>query len=301
MKMIKALALSLGETNKPVITKYQLGVVVFGLYRQKRYKGEPVSLQKDVAEAADFQKYLKQLLEDGVLAPHRDLPNGVYSLLGNTKWSAEEAVCAIDPFAYTSHLSAMEYHGITDRVPSKLFMSSPDDKDWKLYAQDKMKRDLQENYEIYRQGNLPLLTRTKIKNIGKKEVKIFHSKHYGAYKKAHERDIRVATIGRTFLDMLRNPDLCGGINHVLETYDRYAETYLKLITNEIDAHGGPIDKVRAGYIIDERLGIKDSIVESWVQYAQRGSSRKLDPAAEFIAVWSDKWLLSLNVFEKNKS
>ena len=299
--MIKALALSLGEAPKPVITKYQLGVLIFKLYRHKKYKGETVSLQKETADGTDFNKYLTQLVDDGVLAPHRDLPNGVYSLLGNTKWSVEEAVCAIDPFAYISHLSAMAYHGITDRIPAKLFLSSPDDKDWKLYAQERMKKDLQEEYEPYSHSNLPLLARTKIKSIGKREVKISYSKHHGAYKNSHHQEIRVATVGRTFLDMLRNPDLCGGINHVLETYDLHAATYLRLITDEINAHGGPIDKVRAGYILDERIGIKDNVVESWTQYAQRGGSRKLDPTAEFIAKWSDKWLISINVFDNSKA
>ena len=69
--------------------------------------------------------------------------------------------------------------------------------------------------------------------------------------------------------MLRNPELCGGINHVLKTYDEYAKTYLRLITDEIDSLGKPIDKVRAGYIISERLGIDNEIVNNWAKYAQR--------------------------------
>lgn len=39
--------------------------------------------------------------------------------------NAEEVVCSVDPFCYVSHLSAMEYHGLTNRMPTLLFISSP--------------------------------------------------------------------------------------------------------------------------------------------------------------------------------
>lgn len=144
---------------------------------------------------------------------------------------------------------------------------------------------------------MPALSHPIIKKVGKKEVHCTHSKHVGAYKNVRDRNIRVATIGRTFLEMLRSPALCGGINHVLEIFDMHAEKYLRLITDEFDSNGNNMDKVRAGYIVEERLGIKNETVESWTAFAQRGGSRKLDASAEYYPQWSDKWCLSLNVFE----
>lgn len=297
MKALKALTLSLGDINDPVITRYQLGLIVFRLYKLKKYKGEPINLQKSFAEAQDFSKYVNRLLDEGVLNHHKNFPRTVYSLLGRSKDSSDEVACTIDPFCYVSHLSAMSYHGLSDRMPSKLFISSPAPMDWKTFAEEQMKKDLKDDYGEYCENGLPKLLRIQMKKIGKTEIHRVNSKHQGAYKNVKDRSLRVSTIGRTFLDMLRNPELCGGINHVLEVFDEYANQYLKLITDEIDNNGNKIDKVRAGYIIDERLNIKNGIVQKWAQFAQRGGSRKLDSSTEYVPKWSDKWCISINTFE----
>ncbi|WP_041525009.1 type IV toxin-antitoxin system AbiEi family antitoxin domain-containing protein [Gilvimarinus agarilyticus] len=297
MQPLKALTLSIGNIETPVITKYQLGLLVHRLYCQKKYDGEPVNLHKPYADSADFNKYLKQLLGEGVLSQRRDLPSGVYTLLGSTRWEAEDATCTIDPFCYLSHLSAMSYHGITDRIPIKLFVSSPGSIDWKAYAQERMRKDLKEGFDFYIEGGMPRLQRIGFKKVGRVDVHCFNSVHHGAYKNVKNRTLRVSTIGRTFLDMLRNPELCGGINHVLDVFEEYGKRYLRLITDEIDTNGKKIDKVRAGYILDERLQIKNDVIDGWSKFAQRGGSRKLDASAEYKPEWSDKWCLSLNVFE----
>jgi predicted transcriptional regulator of viral defense system len=302
MKTIKAITLSLGEIKSPVITQYHLGLLIYKLFKLKEYKGEPVGLQKTLAQRRDFNKYLNQLLNEGVLSSPRGLPGNVYTLLGGHHGEAEEVACATDPFCYMSHLSAMSFHGLTDRIPAKLFLSSPGPTQWKAYAVEKMKKDLDDedsaDYTLYCENGLPKLTKIKMEKIGKVEIHQMHSKHLGAYKNIRDSSLRVSTIGRTFLEMLRNPELCGGINHVLEVFDEYAKTYLRLITDEIDANGNAIDKVRAGYIISERLEIDNKIVSGWAEFAQRGGSRKLDPSGEYMPVWSDTWCLSLNIFEK---
>mgnify|MGYP004372863969 CR=1 FL=1 len=297
MKLIKAITLSLGELNTPVITRYQLGLVIFNLYKEKRYAGEALGLKKEVAEQQDFTKSLRQLEEEGVLSSPRQLPSSVYSLLGRKDWEADEVACVIDPFCYLSHLSAMAYHGLTNRIPTTLYLSSPSPQEWKQFANDLMAADLGEDQQTYLDNGMPRLVRTAFKRIGKTEVHRYHSKHMGAYKNVRDRHLRVSTIGRTFLDMLRNPDLCGGIRHELEVYEGNAEKYLRLITDEITQHGQPIDKVRAGYILEERLALSNEVIDSWAQYAQRGGSRKLDATAEYIPQWSDKWCLSINTFE----
>ena len=112
--------------------------------------------------------------------------------------------------------------------------------------------------------------------------------------------MRVATIGRTFLDMLREPELCGGIYHVLEIYAAHAQRYLRLIIDVINRHGTKIDKVRAGYILDERLGLLHPIIDSWLEFAQRGGSRKLLANAPYRSRFSEKWCLSINIEEEEE-
>ncbi|MFN9607093.1 MAG: hypothetical protein ACK571_02330 [Pseudanabaena sp.] len=300
MQVEKAITLSLGNLEQPVISKYQFGLTVNKIYRSKFYSGEPVDLHKDFAEKADIAKHLKLLLNEGVLFPHKNLSN-IFTLLGRSNGDPEDIACTVDPFCYMSHLSAMSYHGLTDRIPKKLFISSPPNDTWRSLAKEKMQKDLGDSFESYCEHGLPKLVRpTNMNKIDKTDLYCINSMRLGAYKNVRGRSLRVSTIGRTFLDMLRNPELCGGINHILDVFDEYGEKYLRLITDDIDKNGEPIDKVRAGYILNERLGINNNeIINGWSSLAQRGGSRKLDSSSEYSPKWSDKWKISLNIFRNS--
>lgn len=300
MKLLKAITLAIGELEYPVITSYQLGLIIFNIYKIRRYKGEFIAgLKKEYPDLKVFNRILSQLQDEGILTRYKGFPkNSVFSLLGRSHDSAEDITCTVDPFCYVSHLSAMEFHGLTNRLPGKLFISSPSPREWKAFALERMEKDLKDDLAIYRQNKIPELKKTCLEKIGKKEIHRFSSVHLGAYRKIKGRTMRVSTIGRTFLDMLRNPDLCGGINHVLEVFEEYASDYLNLIVDEIDQHGGDIDKVRAGHILDERLGILSDKANDWLKYAQRGGSRKLDASGDYEPIFSEKWCISLNVFSK---
>lgn len=299
MELIKAFTLSLGEIEEPVATSYMLGKVLHHLYKDKKYKGENLSrLQKDYCEYYDFSKSINKLMDEGILSSYKGMPGTVYSILGRSHASVEDVACTVDPFCYLSHLSAMEFHGLTDRIPTKLHLSTPSPKLWKEFAYKRMEQDLKSDLDTYLKNRLPALTKVKFNRIGNKEIIFHNSSHLGAFKNVRDRQLRVSTIGRTFLDMLKNPELCGGMNHVLNVYSNYAEQYLKLILNEINTHGKDIDKVRAGYILDERIGIQDNTINSWLKYVQRGGSRKLDPSEEYIPEWSEKWCISINTFER---
>jgi predicted transcriptional regulator of viral defense system len=302
MKISKAITLTIGELEQPVVTSYQLGVILFNLYKVKSYKGEAIaSLQKLYPDSGTYNRKINQLQEEGILTSYKGFPDkSVFSLLGRSHDSVEDIVCTVDPFCYVSHLSAMEYHGLTNRVPSKLFISSPAPKLWKGYARAKMEKDLKGDLGIYNQNNMPELKRTRFEKIDRREIHRFSSVHWGAYKNIKGRMMRVSTIGRTFLDMLKNPELCGGINHVLEVFEEHAESYQQLIIDEVGQHGGPIDKVRAGYILDERLKLEFNEKKDWLKSVQRGGSRKLDASSEYEPVWSEKWCLSLNVIDNVK-
>jgi predicted transcriptional regulator of viral defense system len=298
VELNKALTLSLGSLDDPVITSYQLGKVLLTLYIDKKFRGEDLSkLQKDFPDFRDFERSVSKLLDEGVLSTYRGLPNTVYTILGRSKVNEEDVACTVDPFCYLSHLSAMDYHGLTNRIPSKIFLSSPSTKMWKESALKKMQGDLKEQLTTYIESGLPTLKRVQFQKLASKQVHIHNSLHLGAYKNVRGRQLRVSTIGRTFLDMLRTPNLCGGMTHVLDIFAEFGEKYLRLITDEIDSHGKPIDKVRAGYIFEERLNVKSDTIKSWENLIQRGGSRKLDPSEEYIPEWSEKWCISLNIFE----
>jgi len=100
--------------------------------------------------------------------------------------------------------------------------------------------------------------------------------------------------------MLRNPSLCGGIYHVLDVYRENAKRYLRLIIDEVDRHGSAIDKVRVGYVLEERLGLTEPRVEKWIENVQRGGSRKLVADEPYKPVFSEKWCLSINIEDNSE-
>ena len=161
-----------------------------------------------------------------------------------------------------------------------------------------MQRDLGEaQLETYRTAKLPTLTRPRFEKIERQVVKVYNSSHLGAYIAVRDRALRVATVGRTFLDMIREPDLCGGIYHVVEVFEAHAATYLRLITDEIAQHGTQIDQARAGYLLDERCGLQSPTLDRWQAEVQRGGSRKLYAKGDYSSRFSERWSLSINIEE----
>ena len=96
--------------------------MVFNFYKKPEYDGHHVRLRKDHPGFREFSRTVKDLIEIGVLRQVKGLKN-VYTVLGKKTESPEDIVCTVDPFAYISHLSAMDYHGLTDRIPKLLFFS----------------------------------------------------------------------------------------------------------------------------------------------------------------------------------
>jgi predicted transcriptional regulator of viral defense system len=95
--------------------------------------------------------------------------------------------------------------------------------------------------------------------------------------------------------MLDRPDLCGGMRHILGVWERHADEWVDSIVKEVDEFSSKIVKVRAGYIFTEKLNIEKPEISRWEAYAQRGGSRKLDPFSDYVAKFSDRWMISINI------
>ncbi|WP_153133359.1 hypothetical protein [Dechloromonas hortensis] len=280
-KLIEALA----ATGLPVISEYELGKVLF--LKLSAHAEKRSDLLDPVIDHLKRLRIFVPLSLGGTAT--------AYQLIGHSTASAQQIACALDPFAYVSHLSAMEYHGLTDRFPKILYLTKPPAGEWRRQAEEKMRRDLGANYDEYLISRLPKLVRPKLSKIGAMSLHFQERSQLGAFKHVSGSNMRVATIGRVFLEMTREPQLCGGIQHVIDIFSNNAKQYLRLITDEYERHGKAIDKVRAGYLLTEVCGVKDLVVESWTRFAQRGGSRKLDPEVEYAPEYSERWKLSINV------
>jgi hypothetical protein len=62
----------------------------------------------------------------------------------------------------------------------------------------------------------------------------------------------------------------------------------------VQQHGTDIDKVRAGYVLEEKCGLESPVFADWVGAAKRGGSRKLVANQPYSSIYSERWCLSLN-------
>lgn len=284
--LLKAIQDKLAVWERPIVTDYELAVLM---------TAQLVALHMEPSKSI-YQAVVKHLGAFSLIAPSKDFKSGmVYHLFGRMKPNPMEVACSVDPFAYVSHLSAMEYHGLTDRFSKILYLTTPPDNEWRAMATSRMERDLGDQIRAFQLAKLPTLKRPVFDRVEGQRVELMRRSSRGVFKTVKQPSIRVAMVGRTFLDMVREPDNCGGIQHVVDTYQERGGRYLSLITEEVDRHGKPVEKVRAGYLLDEVCDLHSSVIDSWTEHAQRGGSRMLDPQGEYAPEHSEKWQLSINV------
>jgi hypothetical protein len=73
MEISTALTLSLGKLRQPVVTTYQISVILFQLYQAKAYEGQALpGIEKEVPTPLDLKRVTNQLLTNGVIQPHKN-------------------------------------------------------------------------------------------------------------------------------------------------------------------------------------------------------------------------------------
>ncbi len=285
----KRLAEILRENNKPVLTSYDFHHLVWEMYRQPDRK--KLYLRRETPAAEDTNRLRTSLRKAGIIGSDPDYGAKVIRVLSIPDLPADDIVCMLDSTCYVSHLSSMQRWGLTDRHPEKLILSRPD----RTIAQERLK----EKMEIARSAGEEVLFPLRIVAhphvVRQRNIMVFETKAAGASLQSRGTNVRVATIGQTFLDMVQKPDLCGGMSHVLDVWQEHAKTYLDEIVAAVDTAKSDIAKSRAGYILDERLRLHHPQIELWKALSQRGGSRKLDPDKDFSPLYSEVWMLSLNV------
>lgn len=294
MYLGQAVARLLDDENLPLITEYNLYQSVRPILASGHYGDEPIIRLPSYWMHPQLRAMIRTLEKKRILAPDEDFKAGVWRVVqASTAPTAEEAISIVDPFAYISHLSAMQRYGLTDRAPEALHMTTPARALWTQLREARMEDDYEEEFDT---ENLPPLIRIGIRSqVRRRPIVMHESKHPAEPTPIAGGVSRIAQIGRVFVDMLDQPLLCGGIQHVLDCFERHSEDWFSEIVNAVDAFDSPIVKVRAGYILEEMLGMSHPHIEGWIRSAQRGGSRKLDPHASYGSRFSEKWMIALNV------
>lgn len=292
MNYLDGLAAALLDNDAPVITEYGFFLLGHKLLEQGEWHGEPLKRRPLGWDQARVRRAIGRLEARQALAPDVDFASGVWRIVQSTRaGSAEEVACTVDPFCYISHLSAMQRYGLTDRSPEALHLTTPARSVWSRLRQQRMLVDLAGQPD----PEAPPLHRIGFKGSVRRRPVIVHETSYPAMPAPVRGErTRITSIGRTFVDMLSEPALCGGIRHVLDIWARDAEQWAPQIIEEVERTDAKIVKVRAGYLLSEVLGVEDARIDDWDRFAQRGGSRKLDPDAPYAPTFSERWMISLN-------
>lgn len=293
ISLTEALTQTLIELHeKPTVSKYELIGYIYKLYRDRSFQG--LSIGKISLQEPDYRvvnRNIDELKNKKIISQHLGLP--IYFITSRKKPTAQQYLCSINPFCYLSYLSAMEWYGITDRMPHTIDATTCIPSHYRELIYQQILKDFP-NINSHQQLTIPRVT-----NIPSFDGKKFQLHQSSSYKQPKEivdtGGVRVASLGDTFLDMLKKPNLCGGFEHVLEVFEEYAEDNLALLVRTIDKKGTGMDKARAGYILEEICGLSHRTINQWKNTVQRGGSRKLVPENEYKDVYSETWCISVNI------
>lgn len=294
LSFVDAAEAAILKTNCPVITDYGIYRLGRELADERTWEGQPVKYLPHGWDEKRSRNLTKRLVARRSLVQDQDFRSGVWRVVQATRaGTAEEVACLADPFCYVSHLSAMQRYGLTDRSPEALHITRPSRPVWNAMKAEKLADELPP--EHVREAAGVLLHFGMNPTLRRRPVETHETKYPARTTEVRGESTRVVEIGQAFVDMLAEPHLCGGIHHALDVWERAAEDWLNQIITAVDTENASIVKVRAGHILTERLGLTDSRIEAWKAFAQRGGSRKLDPDAPYAPVFSEAWMLSLNV------
>ncbi len=277
----------------PVVTLYDFYVLGDHLFRTKVWNSTPLKRLPHEWDQLRAKNAVRRLEARRALVADSDFASGVWRVTQATRaGSAEEVACIADPFAYVSHLSAMQRYGLTDRSPQALHLTTPKRPLWNALRSERALRDLPEVQRV----ESPILNRPGFRDtIRRRPVVVHVSSHPWRPSPISGEETRITSIGQTFADMLTEPGLCGGMRHVLDVWENEAGQWVPEIIAAIDQLDIKIVKVRAGYILSEIMDIDHLALHNWEKFAQRGGSRKLDPDADYAPEFSERWMISINV------
>ena len=294
------LALMARDGADPVIGDFGLYALAIRLFKDQGYAGVPLPPRNRALTERRARELIHQATADYAHTPTSRLsrlprdPDFSSVLYITAQASAPEVMLAADPFCCLSHGSALAFHGLLN-ASTDLHVILPDRATWQAKANRMMAAAIGFPPEEANPGELPFrLTRPAPRETVRGMPVYRHQmRHHISW--TSKGRIRATAIGETFRDTLDNPAWCGGIDAVIGIWRKHAGDHREAIIKTISNCTEKILRVRAGYLLDEMLEIKDSRIEAWIADAQRGSSRKLDAAAPYGSSFSARWMLSINV------
>ena len=279
------------EHDKPVVSFQELVFYTYKLYRDKEFNGFLIrKISRDEPERRIIENNIDELISQGVITQHLGLP--IYFITSHKKPTAQQYVCTINPLCYISYLSAMEWHGITDRIPNTIHLTTCSNYKYKELISSGIKITFPKIKDMSLLSPQRIIT---LPNFDNKFFEFHQSRDFQLPKEQFNTGgVRVSSLGDTFVDMLKKPELCGGFSHVVDIFKEYGDQYLPVIVKAVNKNGNAMDKARAGYILEEICHLEHRIINTWKKDVKRGGSRKLIPSNEYSSIYSETWCISIN-------
>jgi predicted transcriptional regulator of viral defense system len=292
------------DSGRAVVTEFDLFLFARQLFRDRGYRGATIPPRNGPLDARRARKLLSEATFDlgcypGDVPSHYlprdpDFTSVLFTVGGG---DATKVMLEADPFCYLSHASALAFHGIVTDT-SDLHISTPMRGQWAGHARHYMAEMLGGYPASANDENEPLFPLTQAKPCAKVRGRLLHRHELSNPLPSTSFDqerTRVSPPGVTFRDTLAAPNWCGGMDRVVTIWRTDAARHADAIITAVAESPEKIVRVRAGYLLEEVLGIRDPRIAAWLADAQRGSSRKLDPTAPYIGRFSTRWMLSINV------
>lgn len=290
------------DYKKPGLNRKRLEEEIYKIYVEKEYKGERVQVRTDNPRGVQFRSCIERLERLSVIEPI-DKPGGPWFLHEESNYYLvspykekpyAEIVCSLYPYGFIAYITAMSWYGITDRIPKKIYYTSPSRSLWKK----KSTEDITERIGHYAKSLDFVPFFPKEMRVSGYYLVAMETKNYIEPLEA-EGGVRVTEIGQLFIDMTRRPEFSGGESHVIEVYSEYGYAFRKKIIKQLMKVGTSIDKARVCFLLENVCGVSSSQIEEWKleQSGKRGGSRKFSHRNGFSSCYSSSWGISLNVKE----
>jgi predicted transcriptional regulator of viral defense system len=260
-------------------------------------------------------KLIRQLVSSGSIKSVSGI-TGVYRVtipFANTIAVPDEIIVyEANPYSVLSCFSAMAYHGLTNVVPTDIYVTyypkskniplgtTPDEWTDVRLPPKRMPKQI-EIINPIEERDVRLSPKRGLNNQENRQI------HWISTKPAWDFGltngylqgipISITDVERTLLDALRFPGNCGGALEVFRAWHQAAnDLKIKNIIDYTDKFNQSLLRQRVGFIL-ETMGFSDPIFDQWSITSVRGSSARLLAERDFSSQYSERWNLSLNVPE----
>jgi predicted transcriptional regulator of viral defense system len=288
------------SSEKSAISRQELYKEFINIWDKKEYKNIKISDIRYNSKyyKRKFKSVLRELeTSDKLKCIGDDVLGASYFInLTINPLNALKVISDLYPLGYFSHLSAMQIHKLINKEHDVLYFSTVDRKTWKNKFLDSLPK---ENYQLFKDDYdkeiKDLIPRFPTEeNYISKYLLVFTNKKIIDSESVD--NIPVRKLSFLFLDMVKSPQYCGGIETVINVFQKYSSILLEEILEVAEKYGTNMDRARIGFILDELLGVKHNLIEKWKleMIGLRGGSRKFIPYLPFDPEFTPTWNISLN-------